>query len=222
MCPVAISSGDDPEPLAHDPAHERRGEEAVLAAEQEARRHVGHRLQRPRRVHRRAGLADLVAHRLLGERVRHVVEPGGEIGRVARSGAGVAGVRPPLAGRLARRGHHRLQQDEQVDRDALADQRRGEPAERVRDEHDPLAVADRLRDRVRVLRQAGGVVLGGQVDGDEVVAAGAQLAREQVPVPGVAAGAGDRDEGAHGADDDRRRGKSSRALTTRRFLTTVR
>jgi hypothetical protein len=55
----------------------------------------------------------------------------------------------------------------------------------VRDhDHVAVAVADRGGRRLRVLLEAGGVVLARQVDRQDVVAAPAQVGLQQVPVPG--------------------------------------
>ena len=69
------------------------------------------------------------------------------------------------------RGRHRRQQHEQVDRHPFAHQRGGEPAHRLRHEDEVAAVADGVDDDVGVLGEAGPVVVAGQVEGDDVVAA---------------------------------------------------
>jgi len=109
-----------------------------------------------------------------------------------------AGVRPPVAGRLAGRGRHRRDEDHQLDGQACADQRRSEPAHRLRDEHDAASRADRGDDGVRVLRQAGRVVVARQVDGDDVMMGGAEEGHDAVPVPRVRTGAWDQHERGHG------------------------
>jgi hypothetical protein len=60
---------------------------------------------------------------------------------------------------------------------------------------DQIWVADSLDDRIRVVSPAGGVVLGGQVDSDRVVAALLQLGSHEVPVPGAPAPTVDEREG---------------------------
>ena len=59
----------------------------------------------------------------------------------------VARVRPPLAGRLARPRDHRGDEHEQLDRQAIADQRGREPGERLRDDDD--VARDRRQPRRR-------------------------------------------------------------------------
>ena len=68
--------------------------------------------------------------------------------------------RPPTRSPSTTRGrsrlpNHRVDQDQQLDRHALADERRGEAAHRLRDEHDRAAVADCLDDGVGVLGEPG-------------------------------------------------------------------
>jgi hypothetical protein len=67
----------------------------------------------------------------------------------------------------------------------------------VADDDKVSAIPDSLDDGVRVVPPAGGLVLGGQVDGDRVVAALSQLGSDEVPVPGTAAAAMDEREGTH-------------------------
>ena len=188
----------DPEPLRHDAAHERRGEEAVVGEQQDPRRDV-----RPRRAATAPRAACGLSARRAPGRGR---APGGDVVVVdVAVERGVAGVRPPFAGRLARPGDHRRGEHEQVDRDARADERRGEAAERVRDDdHVVVALADRRGGGVGVLLQAGGVVLVGQVDRQDVMPARAQLGLDEVEVPGRAAPTGDQRVRAH-ADLDRAR-----------------
>jgi hypothetical protein len=84
-------------------------------------------------------------------------------------------------------------------RPAAARRRAGpEPAQRVTDDDEVAAVADRLDDGVRVLRPAGGGVLLRQVDGDGIVAVLAERRGDEVPVPRASAAAVDEREGGHG------------------------
>ena len=82
---------------------------------------------------------------------------------------------PTSRRRLARRGHHRGEQDHQPDRHALADQGRGEPAERLGHHDEVRPVAHRLHDGVRVLLESRRVVVGRQVRRDGVVPARLEL-----------------------------------------------
>jgi len=59
------------------------------------------------------------------------------------------------------------------------------------------SVAHRLDHRVRVLPEPGGVVVAGQVDGDDIVAERPKPRSDAVPVPGVGAGAVDQYVGSH-------------------------
>jgi hypothetical protein len=70
----------------------------------------------------------------------------------------VAGVRPPVREALPRRRDHRRHQDEELDGNANAHQRRRKPAERVAHDHDSAALADRLHDGVGVLLPTGRLV----------------------------------------------------------------
>jgi hypothetical protein len=63
---------------------------------------------------------------------------------------GLTGVGPPLGSRLARLRDHRVQQDENLDRDPFADQWRAEAGERLGDEDHTGPFSDRVHDRVRV------------------------------------------------------------------------
>ena len=83
------------------------------------------------------------------------------------------------------------------DGNALADERRRERAGRLRDDDQVGAVADRLDDSVRVLRQSGRVVVAGQVRRDGVVASFTQGGLDEVPVPADIAGAVDQHIGRH-------------------------
>ena len=80
---------------------------------------------------------------------------------------------------------------EQVDGTAFADERRRERAGRLRDDDQVGAVADRVDDGVRVLRQPCRVVVAGEVRRDGVVASFAQRVLDEVPVPADVAGAVD-------------------------------
>ena len=76
------------------------------------------------------------------------------------------GVRPPVVPGLAGPRDHRVEEDEQRDRAAGADDGGGEPAERVGDEDHVLAITDGVDHGVGVLGPAGAVVLRRQPDGD--------------------------------------------------------
>jgi hypothetical protein len=55
----------------------------------------------------------------------------------------------------------------------------------------------RLCGEVGVARETGARVVGRQVDGDRAGARGLEALDDRVPVPGLAAGAGDEQEGGH-------------------------
>ena len=105
------------------------------------------------------------------------------------------GVVPPRARRLTGPGDHRVHEDQRGHWDLGGDQGRGEPAERLGDQHHVVAAPDRARDQIGVFGQAGGRVVTGQVDRDRLVTRLAQQRHDAVPVPGGASGAGDQDEG---------------------------
>jgi hypothetical protein len=116
------------------------------------------------------------------------------------AGGGLTGVLPPVVARLPRPGHHRGHQHHQRHRPPRRDERRREPAQRLGHEHEPVAgtVADRGHDHLRVGVEVGRVVVAGQVDGHDLVAARRQSGNDEMPVPGVGAGAGDQHERGHG------------------------
>ena len=135
-----------------------------------------------------------------------------------------ADVRPPVVAGLAGERDHRVEEHEQVDGQPLADERRGEAGERLRDEHDVASVADRRHDRIGVLVPARAVIARWKRDRDRDLARRLELAHDEVPLPAVTTGAGDQDVGRHvsarlpadrpghelagrlvGADDDARR-----------------
>ena len=109
----------------------------------------------------------------------------------------LAGVVPPLAGGLARARDHRGEEDEQVDGAARADDRGAEPGQRLGHEDEVRAVTDGVDDGLDVGVETGRVVGSGQLDGDDVVTAPAQLRLDAVPEPRVAAGTGDEPERRH-------------------------
>jgi len=69
-----------------------------------------------------------------------------------------AGARHHDPGRLTRLRHHGREQDQQSDRQACARQRGGEPAERVRHQHQVAPRSDRSDDWLDVLLEPGGIV----------------------------------------------------------------
>ena len=160
------------EPLADDPAEEVGREQPVVAAEQEACRHVRPRRERPRRFARRVGLGACSAKRLVGELDRDIVVEG--LACVTGPPAAdrlVAAVRPPFARCLTRFGDKAGDEDEELDGDACADERRREGAGRLRNDGQLAAVADSLGDRVGVVPKACRIVVAGEIGRDHVVAA---------------------------------------------------
>jgi hypothetical protein len=94
-----------------------------------------------------------------------MVEGGGYVARPLAAYGLIARVCPPIARRLAGRRDQPGQEHEQFDRYALADERRHEASQRLRDDDQLTAVADRLQDGVRVVPQPRRVVLAGKVGG---------------------------------------------------------
>ncbi|MBO0730163.1 MAG: hypothetical protein J2P57_12960 [Acidimicrobiaceae bacterium] len=111
--------------------------------------------------------------------------------RLAPGGPG-AGVIPPGPRGLARLGNHRVEQDDHAHRHAHHGG--GESAERLRDQHDVGTVANRLLDDARVFREAERRIVLGNVHTDRRVAPPLQFRRQQIPVRGVSARAGDQHE----------------------------
>ena len=181
----------------HDPPLEVGREEPVVPAQQEARRHVGPGVERPRRLHRRSRLGPLAARHRLGhdrridvvEELLDDVELAVDVATLtARELAPVvlpARVAPPVAGRLAGARDHRGDEDHQLDRPPRAHDRRGEPRERLGDQDHVVAVADRGEGGVGVLGEAGRVVVTREIGCDDVVSAGSERGRDEVPVPRI-------------------------------------
>jgi hypothetical protein len=65
----------------------------------------------------------------------------------------------------------------------------------VGDDDEVGSLADRIDHRIGVVPQPCGLVVCGEVDGDHIVAALAQLGRDQVPAPGTVTTGVDRNEG---------------------------
>ena len=166
--PAVHLVGRDPEALPNDPALEVGGEEAVVAAQQEPRRHVRPGGERPRLLERRAGLS-------LTWCTDSATTSGGtswrnsSTGSNSSSGPAVArrlltarrlpaGVRPPVA-RPTRPARAPSPPPTPAARpaDSFAHQGRGEAGERLGDDDEVLpAVADRVarpRRRTRPGRQ---------------------------------------------------------------------
>jgi hypothetical protein len=109
----------------------------------------------------------------------------------------VAGVLPPVAEALAGGGNHPGDQDQQVGRDACADERRRESAERMADDDEVPALGDRVDHGAGVRPPAGRLLLARKIDGDGLVAASPQLASDQMPVPGTSPSTVDQRERRH-------------------------
>src|SRR5438270_9913500 len=91
--------GQDAEALAYDPALEVGREEPIVTTQQEARRHVGPRVERPRICERSARLRVDVIFRFGGDRCWDVVQEDDEriLGHIRTARLRVSGVHPPLA-----------------------------------------------------------------------------------------------------------------------------
>jgi len=93
-----------------------------------------------------------------------------------------AGIRPPLTCRLARQRDHGVQEHEHPDLSPCANERRSEPAERLRDE-DHFARPDRFENAICVDRQPGSGVVAGKVDGDRLMLGLLEQRHKTMPVP---------------------------------------
>ena len=109
----------------------------------------------------------------------------------------VPGVPPVVRRRLPRTGDHGSDQDQQVRGGAIANEGGRERTERLGDHDQIRPVADRPDHGVRVLGQAGRVVLARKVRRHDVVTSGPQFGLHQVPVPADVAGAVDQDVRGH-------------------------
>ena len=116
---------------------------------------------------------------------------------------------PPLVGRLARLRDHCVDEDEGGHREAPAHEGRGEPAERLGDQHDLAALTGRAHNHVGVLGQSRRFIVAGQIDRDRLVAFRFEQRTDALPVPGHAAGAGDQHEAGHDTGSGSRVWKSS-------------
>ena len=184
--------GLDPETLPGVAPRPVGSEHPVVPAQQVPRRHLRPGVERPGLPQRFRLLVTLPSPGLGCELRRDVV-----VEDVVVPARDVAGVRPPVVEELAGQRDHCGHEDEQIDAQASADERRGERAERMADDdHVPL-FADRAYDLVRVVAPAGGWVLARKVDRHRLVPALAQLGDDQMPVPRAAAAAVDQDEGRH-------------------------
>ena len=112
----------------------------------------------------------------------------------------VPGVRPPVCEELPGRRDHGRNQDEEVDGDAHAHERRRKAAERVAHDHDSGTIADRSHDGVGVRLPTGRLLLAREIHGDSVVPALAQRRRNQVPVPRAPTTSMDERERRHRGD----------------------
>jgi hypothetical protein len=147
-----------------------RGENAVVPAEEVSRWDVRPSLERPGLAQRLRVLAPFSSFRLGGERARNIV-----VEDVVLAALLVAGIRPPICEELAGRGDHRRHEHEQRGGAARADERHREVLERMANDDEVAAIADRLDDSVGVLPPAGRVVLAREIDGNGFVAVLAQL-----------------------------------------------
>src|SRR5919204_364012 len=110
---------------------------SVVAAQEVPRRRLGPGLEGPRLLQRLRSLVPF-SPPCLGRKLRRdvVVED------ILVPALLVADVRPPVSEELPGRRDHRRNEDEEVDGDANADERRRKAAERVAHDHDSATVAD--------------------------------------------------------------------------------
>ena len=109
----------------------------------------------------------------------------------------IAGVVPPPRRRLARDRNHSGHEHEQVDWEPIGHQGCGVPTVGVTDDGEVAAVTDRVDHGVGVVGQASGVVIAGQIGGDDVMPAPSQLRLNQVPRPPHVSCAVDQRERCH-------------------------
>src|SRR5579862_2485531 len=198
----------DSEALPGHPSLEVSREKTVVARDENAGRHNRPTLEGTRRAEHRRGLTWFaLGPGLTDHRLRHVVKEldqriEGSVDRpppepvLLMPGLFVARIRPPFAGALPGLRNHRVDQDQQSNRYLLADQRCGEAAERLRNEHDVpwLAVADRPDYGSDVLRQASRVVCRRERHSDGLVTTLLEPRCDQMPIPGAAACTRDQEE----------------------------
>jgi hypothetical protein len=109
----------------------------------------------------------------------------------------VSRVRPVVRGSLVGHRDNGSDQDEQVNRHAMADERCRERSERMRDHDEIGPVADRLDHRVRVLGEAGGVFVARKIRRHDVMTSFPQFCLHQMPVPADVVGTVDQDIHSH-------------------------
>jgi hypothetical protein len=109
----------------------------------------------------------------------------------------VAGVLPPVVEELAWGRNHPGKQDQQVGRDARADERRRETAERMADDDDVPGLGDRIDHGASVRPPAGRLLLARKINCYGFVPALAQLGNDQMPVPRASSSTVDQRERRH-------------------------
>jgi hypothetical protein len=199
--------GNDAETFGDHASHERLGEEPVLRAQHEPRRHRRQFVEGPGGVVGRLRLSSLLAHRLLGEGAGHVVIERDERVVVAgeaavalgllSNGVAVAGVGPPVGRLLTASRDHGRDQHERIDRPAVGDQRCREAAVRLGDDYEVAPTVDGAYNGVGIVGQRGRVVVARQIGRDGLVSPGTQLLLDEVPVPANVSAAVDERERRH-------------------------
>jgi hypothetical protein len=200
--PARQHVGLHPEAFARQSLLELHGKEPVLGPSGDPDRDGGQRGEVTHGLEGGVRFIALIRLSFGDDRLGHVVrEVGGQVdlGAVAaplgggNPGLGLPGGIPPGIRRLAGCRDHRVHEnDRRYWR--RRHERRGETAERLRDEHHVGVAVDRGADHVGVLGQPRVRVVGGQVDGDRVVPGLTQQRDYPVPVPGHAARARDQYE----------------------------
>ena len=161
--------GRDPEAIANDSAQPLSRKEPVVATEDEPRRYVGPRRERPRLSAGGIRLTAASRNGLLGKAVGDVVVEDRPCARVvARLGLPAGDAKHLLGGFTGQRDHGG-DQDDQPRLRPFSDNRCDVAAERLGHDDDIMPITDRVHDDICVSRQPRGVVLDGEVGRDRVV-----------------------------------------------------
>lgn len=195
----------DAETFADDSTLELKRKQPIVDCADEARRHVRPPPERPRIVERSARLSwrwrGLRLGKKLGIRVVKEDLPRIKRGirvttvsdRLAPRRLLLTGIGPPITAGLPRPRGHRIEHDDPGDVETVAGQWHAKPAHRLRDEdHRPRRRC--VDDGRGVFGQAGGVVVGRQVNGDGSVSTLEEPWNEPVEVPRLPTGSWDEDE----------------------------
>jgi hypothetical protein len=191
--------------FARDAPLEVDRKEPIVAPRDHVYRNLGPRFETAGLGEHDLGLGTLMPFALLNDLGRHVVqEVRGEVELRAVAAALCSfcprcrrpGVVPPLSSRLAGNRDHGVDEHQHAYANPRTHQRRGETAERLRDENH-VSSPDRFNDAIGVGREARLFVVPGQVDRDRVMTRLFEERYDTVPVPRNTTSTRHENEGRH-------------------------